>query len=92
MLAFISDLSLIASKNEPVPLSVVIPRNCPGESFLRASLLMLTGDRHSGEGIVGQLGAIPLEVIVENDGWPKPLEATPLKSLSPGIVKPKEVG
>ncbi len=90
VLALISDLSLIASKKEPVPLADVVPRNNPGESFLRASLMMLAGNKHAGEGIVGRLGALTVDIEVEGDGWPEPIKGGPLKGLSRGSVKPRE--
>jgi hypothetical protein len=71
----IADLLGIAEGGEPVPLARVVPAPEAGESFLRASLLALAGDHRAGEGVAGQLGAIPVAVEPEGDGWPEPLAA-----------------
>jgi hypothetical protein len=103
----LADLAAIAEGAEPVPLARAVPAGGtgnPGESFLRASLLSLVGARwlrgRSGEGdegIAGRLGALPLEIAVEGDGWPEPLPASsegdnpPLTGLTPGTVRPERL-
>lgn len=87
VLALLGDLAAIARSAEPAPLEAVVPRGDHGESFLRASLLPLAGDRRSGEGVAGQLGALPLEVEPAGDGSPAPLEGGPLSALTPGVVR-----
>jgi hypothetical protein len=71
----VADLLAIAAGGEPVPLAEVIPAAEAGEAFLRASLLSLAGDRRAGEGVAGQLGAIPVAVEPMGDGWPEALPA-----------------
>jgi hypothetical protein len=83
----LADLARIAG---PVSLAALVPAGDAGESFLRASLLSLVGVRWAGEGIAGRLGALPLDVDVEGDGWPEPLESLPLARLTPGTVRPQD--
>ena len=86
----LADLAAVVRGREAVPLSRVIPAADAGESFLRASLLALAGQRFAGEGIAGRLGALPLFVEPEGDGWPEALEGSPLARLTPGEVRPGE--
>jgi hypothetical protein len=86
----LADLAAIARGGLPVPLARLVPAGDAGESFLRASLLSLTGARWAGEGIAGRLGALPLDVAPEGDGWPEPLDGAPLARLTPGTVRPRE--
>ncbi len=86
--ALIADLMEVAASNNPVTFRQVIPRNDPGESFLRASLLPLVGVGYAGEGAAGRLGALPLRVESEGDGWPEPLEKAPLSRLTRGTISP----
>lgn len=85
---FLADLALIARGREPVALSNVIPAGDSGESFLRASLLALAGQRFAGEGIAGRLGALQLTVEPEGDGWPEEIAGAPLVRLTPGTLRP----
>jgi hypothetical protein len=90
----LTDLSAAARGAEPVPLARVVPADDAGESFLRASLLSLVGVQWAGEGIAGRLGALPLDVDVQGDGWPEPLAAdesskASLARLTPGAVRPR---
>jgi hypothetical protein len=87
----LADLSSLARGAESAPLSSVVPAGDAGESFLRASLLSLVGARWAGEGIAGRLGALPLDIDVDGDGWPEPLgtEDSPLARLTPGTVRPR---
>lgn len=88
--ALLADLGAIAAGGVAVPLSRLVPRGDAGESFLRASLLALAGDRRAGEGIAGQLGSIPVDAEVAGDGWPEALDGAPLARLTPGVVRPRE--
>lgn len=69
----LADLVRVARGREPVPFDAFVPAGSAGESFLRASLLALAGARWTGEGIAGQLGAVPVDVEPEGDGWPESL-------------------
>jgi hypothetical protein len=90
-LRWIADLAAVARAREPVALSRVVPARDAGESFLRASLLALVGQRWAGEGVAGQLGALPLAAEPEGDGWPDALdEGGPLTRLTPGAVQPRD--
>jgi len=89
--AFLADLAEIAHAGKPVPLDAAVPRGTAGESFLRASLLPLAGDQRAGEGVAGQLGALPIEIETEDEGWPQPLNGASIKELTPGCVRPREV-
>jgi hypothetical protein len=89
ILAWVADLAVVARGGEPVELARLVPRGDTGESFLRASLLPLAGDGRAGEGIAGQLGAIPVDVTAVGDGWPQVLEEGPLARLTPGHVHPR---
>jgi hypothetical protein len=96
----LADLVRVAQGGAPVPFSRFVPAADRAESFLRASLLPLAGARWTGEGIAGQLGAVPVEVVPEGDGWPDDLgPAEPdvleerdggsaLRRLTPGAVRP----
>jgi hypothetical protein len=86
----LADLAAVARGREPVALSQIIPIGDAGESFLRASLLALTGQHGSGEGIAGRLGALPLTVEPEGDGWPEEIANAPLARLTPGAVHPRD--
>ncbi len=83
------DLAAVARHGEPVALSRIVPAGDSGESFLRASLLALAGQRWAGEGIAGRLGALPLAVEPAGDGWPEQIENAPLARLTPGEVRPR---
>jgi hypothetical protein len=88
----LADLARVARGGEPVPFADFVPAGSAGESFLRASLLALAGARWAGEGIAGQLGAVPVDVETEGDGWPARLEdreGAPLSRLTPGNLRPR---
>lgn len=90
----LADLVRVARGGEPVPFGAFVPAGSAGESFLRASLLALAGARWTGEGIAGQLGAVPVDVEPEGDGWPESLgarEDSPLTRLTPGVLRPRSV-
>ncbi len=89
ILALLADLMEIAEASTPTPLAEVVPRGSAGESFLRASLLPLVGDRRAGEGVAGQLGSLALDVVPEGDGAPEPLRGAPLAALTPGHLRPR---
>jgi hypothetical protein len=86
----LADLAAIAGAGEAVALSRVVPAGDAGESFLRASLLALAGQRWAGEGIAGRLGALPLAVEPAGDGWPEEIASSSLARLTPGAVRPLE--
>jgi hypothetical protein len=86
----LADLAAVARGREPVALSQIVPAGDAGESFLRVSLLALAGQHWSGEGIAGRLGALPLTVEPEGDGWPEEIANAPLARLTPGAVHPRE--
>jgi hypothetical protein len=86
----LADLSAVVRGREPVALARIVPGDDAGESFLRASLLALAGQRWAGEGIAGRLGALPLTVDPEGDGWPEEITEPPLTRLTPGFVRPRE--
>lgn len=88
----LEDLSAIARSKSKVPLADLVPRGDESESFLRASLLSLVGSGRGGEGVTGALGTLDLELHIDGDGWPTPLEQGPLTALSPGFVGPKNSG
>ncbi len=86
----LADLAAIARTAEATPLADLVPAGDTGESFLRASLLSLVGASWAGEGIAGRLGALPLDVEAEGDGWPEDLAASgegPLARLTPGTIR-----
>jgi hypothetical protein len=87
-LTLITDLSEVARAKSAVPLDQFIPRRDHAESFLRASLLPLVGDRRTGEGVAGQLGSLLVEVESAGEGWPEPLEGRPISALTPGTIRP----
>lgn len=84
---FVARLAEIAAKRAAEPLERLVPDGDPGVSFLRAGLLSLVGEGPAGEGIAGRLAALPLEVLVQGDGWPVELHDAPLRRLSPGSVE-----
>jgi hypothetical protein len=86
----LADLAAIVSGGEPIPLSQVVSAGDAGESFLRASLLALAGQHWAGEGVAGRLGALPLSIEPEGDGWPEEVAGSVLARLTPGIVRPRE--
>lgn len=90
--AFLVDLGEVVRAGEPTPLARAVPRGSAGESFLRASLLPLVGDRRAGEGVAGQLGSLPLEVVPEGDGSPELIPDSPLAALTPGHLRPRTEG
>ena len=90
VLSFVADLSDLAHRARSVPLADVVPRGDAGESFLRASLLPLVGDRAAGEGIAGRLGAISVDVLVDGTGWPEPVKDAPIHGLTPGSINPRK--
>lgn len=67
----------------------MVPHGSTNESFLRASLLPLVGDRRAGEGVAGHLGSLPLDVVPEGDGSPEVLADAPLAALTPGLLTPR---
>lgn len=89
ILALLADLAEVARARTPTPLGGVVPRGSAAESFLRASLLPLVGDHRAGEGVAGQLGSLPLDVVPDGDGAPEPLEGAPLTALTPGLLSPR---
>lgn len=82
----IAALDQIAASKKPRELHELVPWGDRAESFLRASLLPLVGIKVGGEGAAGRLGALPLDVVVSDDGAPEPC-AAPLADLSPGQVQ-----
>lgn len=89
VLTFVDELVERTRSGEPVPLEQLVPRGDAGESFLRAGLLSLAGDRLAGEGVIGRLGAIPVDTVPAGDGWPQPLTEGPLSGLTLGHVRPR---
>jgi hypothetical protein len=84
--ALLADLAAIVSSGRAVPLVEAVARGSRSESFLRLSLLALVGDARAGEGFAGQLGALPLNVIASNDGWPEPVDGRSIATLTPGEI------
>lgn len=82
----LADLSAIVARGGREPLADVVARGDRAETFLRLSLLALVGDARAGEGIAGQLGALPVDVMAEGDGWPESLEGHSIQRLTPGAV------
>lgn len=89
ILALLADLTEVAQASTPTPLAKLVPRGSAAESFLRASLLPLVGDRRAGEGVAGQLGSLALDVVPEGDGAPQPLASAPISALTPGHLQPR---
>jgi hypothetical protein len=87
--ALLDELATVAREGRPGPLHEIVPRGSAGESFLRLSLLALTGVSRAGEGIAGRLGALPLDVQPSGDGWPERLDGAPLATLTPGRIVPR---
>ena len=86
----LADLAAVARTAAPTALADLVPAGDTGESFLRASLLSLVGARWAGEGVAGRLGALPLDVEAEGDGWPQDLATSgeaPLSRLTPGTIR-----
>jgi hypothetical protein len=92
VLALLADLDEIERRGEPAELSGVVPRASEGESFLRASLLTLLSGSDVGEGVAARLGALPLRVECEGDGWPEPIASGPIRRLTPGRIRPVAEG
>ena len=67
-----------------MPLVDAVARGSTADAFLRLSLMALVGDARAGEGVAGQLGALPLDVCVGDDGWPEPVEGGSIAALTPG--------
>jgi hypothetical protein len=63
-----------------------IPRNTPGESLLRATLLPLLEQSTGGTGVAGRLAGFGLSVSIEGDGTLLPAQA-PLCELTPGRIQ-----
>lgn len=83
----LDDLDRLLAARRSEPLGAFVPRGSAAESFLRASLLPLVGERVGGEGVAGRLGALGLAVAVEGDGFPAPPpEPGPLAGLTPGRI------
>src|SRR5207249_9872436 len=91
-LALLADLAEVVRLRSSPGLEEVIPKCSPAESFLRASLLPLVGDRRAGEGLAGQLGALPLEVEARGNGWPEEVKESPITSLTPGEIRSRGTG
>ncbi len=86
---WLADLDGVAAGERAVSLGDLVPQEDAATSFLRASLLALVGDRRPGDGVASQLGALPLDIELEGDGWPEPLAGGPLTGLSRGAVVPR---
>lgn len=86
---WIADLAAVAHGGEAMSLARLVPRGSANESFLRASLLPLTGDGRAGEGVAGQLGAVALRIVSTGDGWPEALHDAPVSGLTPGEAIPR---
>jgi hypothetical protein len=89
--AWLDDLDRLAEAGTIRPLSEVVPRGSAAESFLRASLLPLLGEAIGGEGVAGRIGALPLAMTLEGDGFPAPAPR-PLSALTPGTIGPPADG
>lgn len=85
----LADLARLVKEDRTTLLSEIVPRDTCSESFLRLSLLALAGDTRAGEGFAGRLGALPLEVSADGDGWPEKIDGKPIKGLTPGAVGPR---
>jgi hypothetical protein len=86
---WLADLDGVAAGERAIALGDLVPHEDAGTSFLRASLLALVGDHRPGDGVASQLGALPLDVALQGDGWPEPLVGKPLARLTPGAVVPR---
>jgi hypothetical protein len=86
---WLADLDGVAVGVRAVSLADLVPQDDAATSFLRASLLALVGDRRPGDGVASQLGAMPLDIEVEADGWPEALARGPLARLTPGALVPR---
>jgi hypothetical protein len=86
----LDDLDRLLAARRLEPLAGFVPRGSASESFLRASLLPLVGERVGGEGVAGRLGSLGLAVAVEGDGFPAPAPPGPLAELTPGRIEPVE--
>ncbi len=83
----LADLGRIAHEGTDRPLETVVPKRSAPESFLRASLMPLVGDRRAGEGVAGQLGSLPLDIETQGTGWPEEVAGAPIARLTPGQVR-----
>jgi len=94
VMRWLADLDSVAAGGRAAPLGTLVPQEDAATSFLRASLLALVGDPRPGGGVASQLGALPLDVELEGDGWPEPLAGGPLAGLTPGaaVPRPSEAG
>jgi hypothetical protein len=90
--AFLGELRSVADGSQPVPFRELIPRSDKMDSFLRASLLPLAGDRSADGGVAGRFSVLSLDVEAEGDGWPEGLSEGPVESLTPGTVRPTTLG
>lgn len=87
--ALLHDLGALAGEARKEALASFVPRDDSATSFLRASLLSLVGHRLSGEGVAGQLGAVPICIELQQEGWPSELESENiLTALTPGALAP----
>jgi hypothetical protein len=89
--AWLDDLDRLAEAGAVRSLAEVVPRGSAAESFLRASLLPLLGEAIGGEGVAGRIGALPLAVSLDGDGFPAPAPK-PLSALTPGTIGPPAEG
>jgi hypothetical protein len=89
--SWLDDLDRLAEAGTVRPLVEVVPRGSAAESFLRASLLPLLGEAIGGEGVAGRIGALPLAVTLDGDGFPAPAPK-PLSALTPGTIGPPAEG
>jgi hypothetical protein len=87
VIRLIDDLDRLVAAGVSATLNAFVPKKSPPESLLRASLLPLVRQPTGGAGVAGRLGALPLAVIIEEDGYPRKAPA-PLVELTPGKLEP----
>jgi hypothetical protein len=83
----IDDLDRLVAAGVSATLKDFVPKKSPPESLLRASLLPLVRQPTGGAGVAGRLGALPVSVVIEEDGYPRKAPA-PLVELTPGKLEP----
>lgn len=87
-LRLLDELDRLAQSGRRESLAAFLPRGTPAESFLRATLLPLLGQRLGGEGVAARIAALPLRVTVERDDL---VPATPpLTAVSDGHIGPSD--
>jgi hypothetical protein len=50
-------------------------------------MLGFLNDEREGEGVAARIGRLPIEVLLDDDGWPGVLEGKSISQLSRGTIR-----